>query len=165
MTLIKTTDEQILRVAEIVVAMRTAQLDTSFIAACARLAHTDRGAFELMDLWFDTSDDPAERDEILADLQEAIDDASLPRTPEERPYIKFDDLDNVASNVVEHKRRLREIIDRSGGINEVARRMGMPQPSLSRMLRSASMPRRTTLNRIAKALGLSEREIVGEWVR
>jgi DNA-binding phage protein len=57
------------------------------------------------------------------------------------------------------------LIDRHGAITKVARKAGIPQPSLSRMLNSASMPRRTTLYKIAKALDLDESEIVTEWVR
>jgi transcriptional regulator with XRE-family HTH domain len=50
-------------------------------------------------------------------------------------------------------------------VSEVARKSGIPQPSLSRILSSGSMPRRSTLYKIANALGLSEKEIVGEWVQ
>ena len=63
------------------------------------------------------------------------------------------------------KRRLRDVIDRNGGVTRVAERTGIPQPSLSRMLNTASMPRRTTLLRIAKALDLPETDIATEWTR
>ncbi|MDQ3264273.1 MAG: helix-turn-helix domain-containing protein [Myxococcota bacterium] len=63
------------------------------------------------------------------------------------------------------KARLRLLIDKNGGVVEVARRAGIPQPSLSRMLNSSSMPRRSTLFKIANALNLEERDIVTEWMR
>jgi transcriptional regulator with XRE-family HTH domain len=41
----------------------------------------------------------------------------------------------------------------------------LPQPSLSRMLNLASMPRRSTLYKIANALNVEETEVVTEWSR
>jgi DNA-binding phage protein len=84
---------------------------------------------------------------------------------QQRPKIPFEKFDDVTQRIVEHKRRLRALIDRHGGVSEVARRSGIPQPSLSRMLASGSMPRRTTLYRIARALDQDESEIVGEFVK
>ena len=63
------------------------------------------------------------------------------------------------------KTKLRDVVDKNGGVSDVARLTGIPQPSLSRMLNSPSMPRRTTLYRIANALGLSEGDIVTDWAR
>jgi DNA-binding phage protein len=63
------------------------------------------------------------------------------------------------------KAKLRQIIDRHGGVSAVAKRCGIPQPSLSRMLSSPSVPRRSTLCKIANALDLSEKDIALEWTR
>lgn len=162
----KTTPEQVLRLAAIVVEMERSGLATSFIYDAQELARTDQGVFDLMALWMDASDDVAERDEIVADLQESIDDyAEAPKHPTRKPYIAYDNLDDVVQKVLTDKQRLRDLVDRNGGVSEVARRSGIPQPSLSRMLNSASMPRRSSLYRIANALDLSEAEIVTDWVR
>jgi DNA-binding phage protein len=82
-----------------------------------------------------------------------------------KPYIKFDQLGDVASQVVTFKKRLRDLIDRNGGVSSVAQRSGIPQPSLSRLLNSASMPPRSTLYKIANGLNLPEAEVVTEWSR
>jgi DNA-binding phage protein len=63
------------------------------------------------------------------------------------------------------KKRLRDLIDRKGGVSFVAQQSGIPQPSLSRLLNSVSMPRRSTLYKIANALNLPEAEVVTEWSR
>ena len=63
------------------------------------------------------------------------------------------------------KAKLRQIIDKHGGVSAVAQKCGIPQPSLSRMLSSTSVPRRTTLYKIANALDLSETEIALEWTK
>lgn len=165
MTSFKTTEDQVISLAAIVTEMVTAGLDRRFVVQADALAREGQGAFELMELWSE-ADTAEDRDEALADLQELIDEAAeAPSSPQEKPYIPFDHLDDVANEVMEHKRRLRELIDRHGGVSKVAAEIGMPQPSLSRMLNSASMPRRTTLYRIANGLGVPESEIVGDWVQ
>lgn len=74
-------------------------------------------------------------------------------------------INQVIDDVVSFKARLRAEVDRQGGINELARRTGIPQPSLSRFFTSSSMPRRTTLYKIAKALNLPESSIGFKWMR
>ena len=160
----KTTPEQIVQLATIVVEMDHSGLDREFIVAADELGRTDQGVFDLMALWLEA--EHSDRDEIVADIQDAIDDYSdAPQTPQHRPKVPFADLGAVADNVRRFKDRLRATIDSQGGVSAVARLSGIPQPSLSRMLNSASMPRRTTLFKIANALGLPEKEIVAEWVR
>jgi DNA-binding phage protein len=162
----KTTPEQVMKLAAIMVDMEGAGLDRDFIVAASELARTDQGIYDLMALWEEGERDPTERDEIIADIQESIDDyAEAPATPLKKPYIKYDDLEDVAAQVVAKKAKLRDIIDRHGGVSAVAQKAGIPQPSLSRMLNSPSIPRRSTLYRIANALDLPESEIVTEWSR
>ncbi len=161
----QTTDEQKLHLADIIVKMKKERLDERFVAAAAKIAWDDQGAFDLMNLWGETSD-KAERDEIVADIQDTIDDhESAPAQPTKLPYIRFDQLDDVAKQVLASKVKLRDLIDRHGGVSAVAKKAGIPQPSLSRMLKSPSIPRKATLYRLATAMNVSEPEIVKitEW--
>lgn len=145
--------------------MANAGIDSSFIAEAFDRAQSDQGVFDLFALWAEV-DSKRERDEILADIQEILDDyREAPNESQQKPYVRFDDLPGVAGAVREHKKRLRRLIDKHGGVSEVARLAGIPQPSLSRMLNSGSMPRRTTLYKIANALGLTEADVLAEWVR
>jgi hypothetical protein len=165
-TLFRTTPDQVLNLASIMVEMKNAGLDHEFIVKASELARTDQGIYDLMALWLDAAADPAERNEIVADIQESIDDyADAPQEPVHKPYIKYDRLQDVAQRVMTEKVKLRQIIDRHGGVSAVAQKSGIPQPSLSRMLNSPSIPRRSTLYKIANALGLSEEDIVMEWSR
>jgi DNA-binding phage protein len=161
----KTTPDQVLRLASIVVEMGKAGIDHQFIADIQTVAQQDQGAFDLMEMWSNAGD-AAERDEIVADLDEILDDyCDAPPAPLQKPYVHFDNLDGVAAQVVEYKKRLRNLIDQNGGVVAVAQMSGIPQPSLSRMLNNASMPRKTTLYRIANAIGVDESAIVAEWTR
>ena len=160
-----TTSEQKLNLAGFVVQMMSTDLDRGFLAAAYELAFTDQGAYDLFELWSET-DDPAERDEILADIQDLVDDnRDAPKQPLQKPYVKFEQLDEVTGHVLKDKATLRSIIDKHGGVSAVAKKTGIPQPSLSRMLNSASIPRRSTLYKIANALDLPEKEIAFEWTR
>jgi hypothetical protein len=166
MTPFKTTPEQVLHLASIMVEMQSAGLEHEFIVKASELARTDQGVYDLMALWMDASSDPSERDEIIADIQDSLDDyADAPQEPMHKPYIKYDRLADVGQRVMAEKIKLRQIIDRHGGVSAVAQKSGIPQPSLSRMLSSPSIPRRSTLYKIANALGLSEEDIVMEWSR
>ena len=164
MTLFRTTPKQVMKLASIMVEMEGAGLERDFIVAASELARSDQGVYDLMALWRGAT--KSEKDELIADIQDSIDDyADAPAAPVKKPYIKFDQLGEVAQQVMAKKAKLREIVDRHGGVSAVAQKTGIPQPSLSRMLNSPSMPRRSTLYRIANALGLPETEIVSEWTR
>jgi DNA-binding phage protein len=162
----QTTPDQVVRPAEITVSMAAVGLDRRFVASISDLARADQGVFDLLAMWVDAEGDDEERDGILVDLQESLDDyQDAPSQPLQKPYIPFDALDDVAKDVRAFKKKLRSTIEKHGGVSEVARRTGIPQPSLSRMLNSSSMPRRSTLYKIANALELPETEIVAEWIR
>jgi hypothetical protein len=161
----KTTPDQVMTLAAIMVEMKAAGLEQQFIVEASELGRTDQGVYDLMALWRDTND-PSERDEIVADIQDSIDDyREAPPTPLRKPYIKYDQLGDVAQQVMAEKAKLRRLIDKHGGVSAVAKKCGIPQPSLSRMLNSASIPRRSTLYKIANALNLPETEIIAEWTR
>jgi DNA-binding phage protein len=145
--------------------MKAAGLPVEFVSSAMQLALQNEGALDLMELWIEEVDE-VERGRIEADFQELIDDIrEAPNGHLQKPKINYKELDAVAAQVMEHKVRLRALVEKHGGVSAVARQAGIPQPSLSRMLNSAVMPRRSTLWKIARALDVSESEIIGEWVR
>lgn len=155
--------ENDLHILDILNEMRRLGFESAFIFALMETCQRYEGIRDLMKMWFDETI-PKERDRIIADLQEALDDIKdAPQRPEERPYIHASNLDEIRGDVLQFKHYLREEVDRQGGISELARKTGIPQPSLSRFFSSTSMPRRTTLYRIAKALNLPESAIGFKW--
>lgn len=152
-------------VLNILMEMRKQGLENDFINSLMMNCPKYEGVHDLMNMWYDEADSN-ERDNIIADLQESIDDIeSAPHSPEERPYLNFDDLKDIKSDILEFKKTLKKEVDHQGGISKLARLTGIPQPSLSRFFTSSSMPRRTTLYKIAKALQLSESVISTKWIR
>ena len=77
-----------------------------------------RGVFNLLKMWVDESG-PAERDAIVSDIQELIDDCAQPEKVE-GVYVRFDDLDRIASDVRKFKDSLRALVDERGGIGKLA---------------------------------------------
>ena len=141
--------------------MRESGLPDVFCAELIKLAPAYNSIFRMMTFWEKADED--EKQEIVADLQEMIDDSK--QRYEERPLLRHRDVKGVVRTVREFKDQLAMEIEKHGGVTAVAKKVGMPQSSLSRLINSASMPRRLTLLKLAKALGLSEVEIATEYVR
>lgn len=141
--------------------MRAQGLPSRFIARAVDLSEEFEGILDLMRLWRDESD-TAEREEIVSDIQELIDDCAQV-SKDQAAYIRFDDLERIAADVRKFKDNLRALVDERGGIGKLAELTHMPQPSISRFFNSASMPRRATLNKFARALNLSQVEIATPW--
>lgn len=164
MSIFITSDEQKVKVYEIATAMKKLGLSIHFISGCVENALVNEGTHDLMVLWLEAEDE-TQRNEIVADLQDEVDTtAEAPKKPLKKPHIKFNDLDSIAKDIKGFKDALRVLVDRNGGIAKLAEKSGIPQPSLSRFFHSASMPRRTTLFKIAEALELDEKDIINEWV-
>lgn len=161
----QTTEAQRSRIPYLAAAMNKADLPVPFVERVRALAMDDQGAFDLMELWANATD-ANERGEIVADLDELLSDVEeAPARAERKPRVHPGDLAGALRSIRAFKDRLRVLIDQHGGVSAVARKAGIPQPSLSRMLASGSMPRRSTLFKIANAIGVAEREVVTEWVR
>jgi DNA-binding phage protein len=157
-----TSDHQ-MELFEIATKMKTKGLHSKFISNAVQVAIEFEGVYDLMKLW-ETETDSKERNEIIADIQDMIDDCNQTEKSE-APYIKFNDLEAIAKNIRNFKDGLLMEVTKHGGISKLSDLTGIPQPSLSRFFNSSSMPRRTTLLKIAKALKLDAVKTATEWSR
>lgn len=157
------TPEQDVSLFSISQKMKKSRLPSQFISAAIRTALHYEGVADLVFLW-NAEDSSEERNEIIADIQELIDDCSR-HEKEDHLLIKLNDLENVKNNIREFKDGLLRIINERGGITELSRLTHIPQPSLSRFLNSNAMPRRRTLLKIAEALNLDAVSISHPWAR
>jgi hypothetical protein len=132
--------EHDLKLYQIVAQMKSAKLSDEFIAATIRAALVYEGIADLVFMWADEKDSK-ERDEIVADIQELIDD-SAPADKNEFSSIKLNDLDAIARQIREFKDALLLKVMEYGGVTKLAELTGIPQPSLSRFFNSNSMPQR-----------------------
>lgn len=137
-----------------------------FVASIIWLAFRYEGIYDLLIMW-STENDPELKDEIIADLQEEIDESSkvlLPKRLEKENYLHFDNLDEIAKDVMAFKKNLKTEIERWGGISKLSKETGIPQSSLSRFLNTPSLPRRITLEKIAKAMKLQDTHFLSQWL-
>jgi hypothetical protein len=163
MSLFQTTPEQKMKLYEIATLMKKTGLPDEFIANSVEIGLYYEGVYDLFELWAE-EEDQEERDQIISDLQEEIYEyKEQPKQPVKKPYIRYTDLDLIAKDVLGFKAHLKTIVDQWGGITKLSKATDIPQPSLSRFFNSVSMPRRTTLYKIADALNLSEKEIITDW--
>jgi len=146
---------------EIGTRMKKAGLPSDFIAAAVKIGMEFEGMYDLLKLW-DEEQDQKERDELVADIQDSIDDCQVKEIVK-LPYIKFNDLDAIAKDVRKFKDSLLEIVTEKGGLKKLSELTNIPQPSLSRFFNSVSMPRRSTLLKIANALKLDAVKISTRW--
>lgn len=149
-------------VLQIAIQMSDANLPVGFVFAAAELGLKSKPVRELMTMWAEETD-ADERDEIIADLQELIDDHEAVARREVQS-IKLNDLDAIAKNVQAFKDSLRLEVEEKGGISKLSELTKIPQPSLSRFFGSTAMPRRATLLKIGKALGLEKIELDAQWI-
>jgi DNA-binding phage protein len=141
--------------------MKKQGLPADFITAAVETATEFEGVYDLMKLWINETD-KKERDEIVADIQDMINDCEQ-EGREEAAYVRFNDLETIAKNVRAFKDSLLHTVMGKGGIKRLSELSHIPQPSLSRFFNSASMPHRATLLKIAKALKLDAVKIATEW--
>lgn len=148
---------------EIGALMKKEKLSQDFIASAVRTAMEFEGVYDLMKMW-EKETDTTERNEIVADIQDMIDDCEQEEKTE-APYVKFNDLDEIAKNIRAFKDGLLQIVIQNGDLKRLSELTHIPQPSLSRFFNSTSMPRRATLLKIAKALKLDAVKIATKWER
>lgn len=143
--------------------MKQENLPEPFIAAAIRTALDYEGVSDLVFMW-DQETEEKEKEEIIADIQEMIEVCQQKNKSHYQP-IKLNDLESVAKDIRTFKDSLLEIVINKGGIGELSKKTNIPQPSLSRFFNSNSMPRRATLIKIAKALGLDAIAVESKWIR
>jgi len=141
--------------------MIKARLPKEFISNAVTTAFEYEGVYDLLRMW-SKEKNLKQRKEIIADIQELIEDCNL-NEKTKGMYIHIDDLESIAKNIRAFKDSLREIVDQKGGIKRLSELTGYPQPSLSRFFNSASVPRRSMLNKIAKALNINKVHIIYSW--
>jgi hypothetical protein len=160
----QTSSEHQVDLFEVATEMRGAGLPDQFIADAVAVAREYEGVYDLMMMWVEAVDHEDERADLVADIQDMIDECAEPVGPRKERYVRFDDLDWIADHIMTFKDNLRRVVDKQGlTLTELSERTGMPVPSLSRFFNSASMPRRNTLLKFAEALDLSAVEIATDW--
>ena len=130
--------------------MNKVGLSEAFVAAAVCVAFEYEGVYDLMKMWSEETDEE-EKNEIVADIQDMIDEC-LQKEKVEGTYVRFDDLKQIAKHIRIFKDSLRIIVEENGGLKKLTALTGIPQPSLSRFFSSNYEPLvREKKKRILKA--------------
>lgn len=143
--------------------MKESGFSADFISSAIRTALHYEGVADLVFMWEQESD-PDESEEIIADIQDLIEDCSR-GSKEEYTMIRFNDLDTIRKDIRSFKDGLLKLVAELGGISWLSKMTGIPQPSLSRFFNSDAMPRRQTLIRIASVLKIDAIKAGNTWIR
>lgn len=141
--------------------MSSAGLPKEFIVLATKKAFVFDGIADLLFLWSNENNEN-ERQEIVADIQEVLEDC-LQHEKVEYPHVKLNDLESIVKDIRGFKDSLLLYVNEKSSIGELSKKTGIPQPSLSRFFSSPAMPRRSTLLKIAKALHLDAIKISTRW--
>ena len=169
-TLILSTDKSNFgKIHEISGEMLKEGLSASFVERAMRLAMDFEGGYDLFLLWHNEKDGIA-KNEILVDIENEIEELKAFDGQQvgrffHRPKIDFDDIENIGNQIISFKKALRNKVDSWGGVARLSAEIGMSSPSLYRFFNSPAMPRKTTLYKIANAVGLEEKDIAFEFTK
>lgn len=166
MTTIMVTPDRKMAWFSIAKDMQAAGVPVAFAVAAVEGALRLESVGDLMQVWAEEPD-ANERGEIIADIQDLLDDLAHAASDDVKRgvYVHFDDLDAIAQDIRAFKNSLREVVEQHGGISRLAELTGIPQPSLSRFFNSVAMPRMSTLAKMANALKLRSILVNPIWVR
>jgi len=120
------------------------------------------GLRHLLLMWHEEQD-PALRDEVVADIAELLEDMEIEGVVE-RPAIRHEDVAPFIADVRAFKDALRRVVDARGGISWLADQSKIPQPSLSRFFNSGSVPQRGTLLKLREALAPAGDALIEGWL-
>ncbi len=153
--------EQDIKLYQIAGQMMLSKLPDKFITTAIRAALEYEGIADLVFMWAEEND-IKEKEEIIADIQELIDEC-INAENRKLTTIKLNDLETIAKDIRAFKDALLGKVIEKGGISKLSELTEIPQPSLSRFFNSNSMPQRITLIKIAKALKLDDVSILTPW--
>ena len=124
------------------ISMVVEDLPYAFVLQLVEQARTNEVIAKLLNEWNEANGQ--RRKELEAELRSALDQR---------------DAEMILGIRKRQKDKLRELIDAKGGVTSVARKAGLAQPSLSRMVNTMAVPRQTTLKRLADVLEVSIDEL------
>lgn len=133
--------------------MRQCGLPDKFVSDAINTALEYEGVAELICLWAE-EESAEEKDEIIADIQELVDDCSITHI---RNYNKnlMDNFKELQKQLDTLRQRILLNIHEIGGILELSKRTQIPTAYLDRLLNTNSIPRQPSLLKITKALDLN----------
>ena len=141
--------------------MQQADLPHEFISSAINFASQYEGIGDLIFLWHEEKSSE-ERKEIIADIQELLDDCSIDNKEEFNSSL-LKNINQLETQLHMLKEKLDGLIQKQGGVSELSRKTSIPSEYLNRLLTTNCIPRRPSLLKIARALQLEEDSVDLFW--
>jgi len=141
--------------------MQQAALPHEFISSAIDFASQYEGIADLIILWHEEKSYD-ERKEIIADIQELLDDCSIDNKQEFNSSL-INNIIQLETQLHLLKEKLEGLIQNQGGISELSRKTSIPSEYLNRLLTTNCIPRRPSLLKIARALQIEEDSVDLFW--
>ena len=158
--------DEIITICKIAAEMAKAKLPSEFIARTVKVAWESKSGFDILLLWQD-ADTQEFKDKVVLLLEkffEDLEDFETTKTYED-PIKSEQELDELTQKIMDYKKWLRSVVDKWGGVSKLAKTIGVSQPSMSDFFRSASVPKKVTVDKIANVLNLHDEKIYPDWIQ
>lgn len=157
--------DETVTICKIASEMAQAKLPAGFIAKAVQVAIESKSGLDILLLW-DEADTQEFKNRVVILLEKFfadLDDFETTKTYEAN--IKSEnEIDELTQKVLDYKKWLREVVNKWGGISKLSKTIGVSQPSISDFFRSASMPKKVTVDKIVNALNLKDKNAYPSWI-
>ena len=150
--------DETVTICKIASEMAEAKLPAQFIAKAVQVAIESKSGLDILLLWeeADTQDFKNRVVILLEKFFTDLEDFEATKTYEAN--IKSEnEIDELTQKVLDYKKWLREVVNKWGGISKLSKTIGVSQPSISDFFRSASIPKKVTVDKIVNAINLKDK--------
>ena len=153
-------------ICQIASDMAKAKLPSEFIAKAVQVAWESKSGFDILMLWQD-ADTQEFKDRVVMLLEKFFEDLEDFEATKiyEAPLKSDQELDELTQKIMDYKKWLRSVVDKWGGVSKLAKTIGVSQPSMSDFFRSASVPKKVTVDKIAQAINIDNEKIYPNWMQ
>jgi hypothetical protein len=158
--------DETVTICQIASDMADAKLPSTFIAKAVQVAWESKSGFDILMLWQD-ADTQEFKDRVVMLLEKFFEDLEdFEATKTYEASVKSEqELDKLTQQILDYKKWLRSVVDKWGGVSKLAKTIGVSQPSMSDFFRSASVPKKVTVDKIANALHLNDENMYPNWLQ
>jgi DNA-binding phage protein len=152
-------------ICKIASEMAEAKLPVEFIAKSVKVASESKSGFDILLLWKE-ADTQDFKDRVVILLDKFFDDLEDFQTTKtyKANMTSENELDELTQTVLDYKQWLREMVNKWGGISKLSKAIGVSQPSISDFFRSASVPKKVTVDKIVNAIHLKDKKTYPSWM-
>ena len=157
--------DETVTICKIASEMAEGKLPTEFIAKAVQVAIESKSGLDILLLW-EGADTQEFKNRVVILLEKFFADLEdFEATKTYEANIKSEnEIDELTEKVLNYKKWLRELVNKWGGISKLSKAIGVSQPSISDFFKSASVPKKGTVDKIVHAMNLKDKDAYPSWL-